>query len=259
MNKAQEETIRLLVELVSKDDSIIALILCGSIARGTETDISDVDVYVVVSDERFESEKLNKNYFWGTNFDSVEFSVEVDGKIIPKDFLEKVWERGNECVKSTLRYSKVLFSRDSDIENLLSNYQDYTQKEKKENMRKFYSLMKSSRYSGDDDLSNIIYVNKCIYDTVLYASRLVLAYNDILFPCVKNIRKELLRCVNMPKDFIKLMNEVMESYSFDKLVEFYDGVEGYFKDIRFDDRLRKGYVLENELFWYFKTYPYDVI
>lgn len=259
MNKNQENTINQLINYAAKDESILGLILCGSVAKGTETDRSDIDVFVVVTDERFDKEKETKNYFWGTDFDSEEFKVEVDGKIIPKDFLSKVWEYGNECVKSTLYYSKVIYSRDTDIEKLLANKHSISIEQKNENIRKFYSLMKSRRFSADDDLENILFVNKCIYDTVFYACRLVLAHNDIFYPCEKNLYKALNQCKKLPDNFIPLMNGVMNSYDFNRMVEFYNSVEQYFKEYRFDNRLRKGYVLENELFWYFNTFPYSKI
>lgn len=259
MNKNQKDTIDKLIKYVTEDETILGLILCGSIAKGTETDRSDVDVFVVVSDERFKREKTNKNYFWGTNFNSQDFKVEIDGKIIPKDFLEKIWEYGNESIKSTLYHSKVIYSHDPDIDKLLSKKSLPSKQERNENARKFYSLMKSSRFSADDDLNNIFYVNKCIYDTVFYACRLVLAHNGIYYPCVKNLYKELNNCDMLPGDFISLMNEVIDSYSFDKMVQFYNVVDDYFKEYHFDDRLRRGYVLENELFWYFKTFPYAEI
>ncbi|MCT4598285.1 MAG: nucleotidyltransferase domain-containing protein [Vallitalea sp.] len=259
MNKNQEDTIKYLIEYVSKDESVLGLILCGSIAKGTETDRSDIDVFVVVTEERFKREMSSKNYFWGTNFDSQEFKVEIDGKIIPKDFLQNVWECGNESIKSTLYHSRVIYSRDDDIEKFLMNKCHLSTQQRNENARKFYSLMVSSRFSADDDLDNILYVNKCIYDTVFYACRLVLAHNGIYYPCVKNLYKELNNCDKLPINFIPLMKEVMHSYSFDKMVEFYNCVNNYFVKYHFDNRLRKGYVLENELFWYFNTFPYAEI
>ncbi len=259
MNKNQEDTINQLIKHAAKDESILALILCGSVAKGTETDRSDIDVFVVVTDERFNKEKETKNYFWGTDFDSEEYKVEVDGKIIPKDFLSKIWEYGNECVKSTLYHSKVIYSRDTDIEKLLASKYSIFIEQKNENIKKFYSLMKSCRFSADDDLENILFVNKCIYDTVFYACRLVLAHNDILYPCVKNLQKTLRQCKDLPDNFIPLMNEVMDSYDLNNMVQFYNCVDGYFKEYRFDNRLRRGYVLENELFWYFNTFPYSEI
>ena len=46
---------------VSDDEDAVAVILVGSVARGTEREDSDVDVYLVVSDERFARETAQQN------------------------------------------------------------------------------------------------------------------------------------------------------------------------------------------------------
>lgn len=259
MNTRHEETIRWLVESVKADESILGLILCGSVAKGTETERSDIDLFVVVTDERFAREKAAKNYFWGTDFDSSAFEVEVDGKIIPKDFLEKAWRYGNESIQESLAHAKVVYSRDGKIEEILKIGSLGLDCEKTEKMRKFYALMKSSRYSADGDPDNLLFVHQCIYDTVYYACRLVLADNDIPFPSVKNLSKALEQCKKLPDSFFSLMNDVLDSYSFEKLELFYSCVDQYFKAYHLDNRLRKGYVLENEWFWYFSILPYREI
>lgn len=257
MTKKQEDTIQQLIDYAPSDPSILALILCGSIAQGTERDESDIDVFVVVTDERFEKEKTIKNYFWGTDVDTSEFKTEVDGKIIPKDFLKKVWELGNESIKNTLIHSKIIYSVDDEIVQLLTSGVGLTNKT--ETMRKFYALMKSSRYSVDGQWDNPLFVHKCIYDTIFYACRLVLADNDILFPCVKNLNKTIKQCVRTPENFIELMEDAMSSCSMESLDRFYRRVDEYFYAYHFDNKLRKGYVLENEWFWYFNILPFDQI
>ena len=257
MNKNQKDTIKRVISRAKMDESIIALILCGSLAKGTETNSSDVDLFVVVTDERFNKERVKKNLFWGTDLDSPEFEVEVDGKIIPKDFLKKAWQDGNESIKCTISTAKVIYSIDDEIEELLADKVSLSQNEQTENIRKFYSLMKSSRYSAENDLDNLLFVNKCIYDTIYYACRMILAYNGVLFPCVKHFYNELRNCEKIPGDFFVLMDDVLRSYSIEKLDEFYNRIVGYFDRYQFDNRLRKGYVIENELFWYFDILPYD--
>jgi hypothetical protein len=119
--------------------------------------------------------------------------------------------------------------------------------------------MKSNRYKADDDMENIIQIKYCIFNTVYFASRLVLEHNDIYYPCIKNLEKELNNCKNKPKDFIKSIHKVLETYSLKELDEFYKMTEEYFQEYRYDDRIRKGYVIENENYWYFSEKPYGEI
>lgn len=121
----------------------------------------------------------------------------------------------------------------------------------------FYSLMKSSVYSGDSDPENRLLVQKCKFDTIFYASRLILAFNNIYYPCVKNLTKAIKECENIPNRYLELLDLFYETNSYSDLFNFYFHIEDFFKELRFEDRLRKGWVIENELFWFFNIYPYS--
>lgn len=256
MNENQKETIERLIGCATNDETILGLILCGSLARGTETDESDVDVIVVVTDDRFRREQTDKNFFWGTDFDSEDLPIEVDGKVVPKCFLRESLRSGNESIRSTLFHSKMIYTCDQDLEEMLRSFSGSFNGDKLENIRKFYALMKSSRFSAGVDKGNLLFVQKCIFDTVYFACRLLLAHNDILFPCVKNLYKEIENCTKIPEGFVEQMNDVLSTHSIEKLASFYKTVNEYLRQYHYDNRIRKGYVLENELFWFFGIKPY---
>jgi len=254
----QAETIELLTIDAKENKDIIALILCGSLVKGTSTEHSDVDVFVMVTDEEFEKRKANKDYFCGTLFDQSKYPAPVDGKVVNKEYISRIWVDGNESVKGNFLQIKILFSHDLEVTDILNNA-DKTNYDKAENIKKFYALMKSNRFKADDDMNNIMQVKFCIFNTVFFACRLALAHNDIYYPCIKLIEKELAKCKELPDNFIAQMRRVLETYSIDELEKFYDLTEEYFKQYRFDDKIRKGYVIENEDFWFFKIRPYDEI
>jgi hypothetical protein len=219
---------------------------------------SDIDLYVIVNDREYETRKLTKNYFCGTIFDQSNYPVYVDGKIINKDYLRKIWTEGNECVKNTFSRVKILFSLDNEIDELLKNV-DKINYEKEENARKFYALMKSYKFKADDDMGNVLQIKHSMFFTVFFACRLVLTHNNIYYPCVKNMEKEIEKCLNKPNGFIENMHKVLEAFSFEELETFYNTTENYFKEYRLDDKIRKGYVIENEDYWFFNQRPYSEI
>ncbi len=262
MTKEQSETIRQIQLSAESDLSILGVILCGSLAKATGTAQSDVDVIVVVSDEVYDQKKVNKDFFWGTDFDNDKFPVEVDGKIVPKEFLEKVKIQGNESIKYTLYFSEVIFSRDSEIDLMLEEIKSsikngISQKDMK--IKKFYSMMKSSRFSFESESDNTFLKHKLIHDTVYYACRLILTMNDRLFPCVKNMFKEIETCGRVPEKFFSTIDRLLLSYSEEALRIFYDIMDNFSKNIHFDNRIRKGYVIENELFWFHNIIPFYFI
>jgi predicted nucleotidyltransferase len=258
MTSEQKKTIELLVKDAKENNDIIGLILCGSLAKNNGNTNSDVDIFVVVNGNEFEQRKKNKDYFCGTIFDQKKYPVSIDGKIIDKNFLKKIWIDGNECTKNTFSDVKLLYSCDKEIDNLLENT-DKTNYNKEENIKKFYALMKSYRYKANDDINNIIQIKHGIFYMVFFACRLVLEHNDIYYPCVKNMEKEIKNCVNKPDNFIENMHKALETFSLEEMFSFYKTTEEYFKEYRFDDKIRKGYVIENESYWFFNQRPYSEI
>jgi hypothetical protein len=173
--------------------------------------------------------------------------------------LKKIWTEGNQCVKNLFSNEvKLLYSCDNEIDKLLKDF-DKTNYDRSENIKKFYSLMKSNRNKANDDLNNILQIKYCIFLTVFFACRLILEHNNIYYPSIKHMEKEIRNCKEKPEYFIENMHKVLETYSLEDMEEFYKTTEEYFKEYRFDDSLRKGYVIENELYWFFNEKPYSEI
>lgn len=258
MTKTQHDTVNSVIDAGRADSSVLGVILCGSLARGTERDDSDVDVFIVVDDERFARAAATKELYWTLDAACSGGHCEVDGKLVSKAFLRKAAEVGTESIRSTLSHAKVIYSVDPEIEGLLAPFRNAVP-ESRENARKFYALMKSRRFTADDDVRNVLQVRQSIIDTVTYACRLVLAHNGVLFPCAKNMEREIEFCADKPANFNANMRALLESFSLDDLGRFYDEVDEYYREYRFDDALRKGYVIENEWFWYFGIKPYGLI
>lgn len=66
----------------------------------------------------------------------------------------------------------------------------------------------------------------------------------------------LSQCKDKPQDFEPLLKRVLQSFSFEDLDRFFESVVGFFPQYQVESHTRKGYVLENEMFWYFNVKPY---
>jgi hypothetical protein len=73
------------------------------------------------------------------------------------------------------------------------------------------------------------------------------------------MEKELGNCKNKPNDFIENAHKLLVTFSPEELDRFYRTTEEYFKEYNFDDRTRKGYVIENENYWFFDEKPFGEI
>ena len=259
LTKEQRDTIEILKTEGEEDNSIIGIILCGSLADGTSSEYSDVDIYVVVKDDEWNRRKILKDYYWGKILDETHYPSPVDGKIVNIDFIRKIGTSGTEAIQNTFKNVELIYCTDPKLAEAIQKIDVNHIIDKPEKINKYYALMKSNRFKADDDLTNIFQIKQCIIDTVYFACRLVLAKNNLLFPCKKNMDRTLKECINKPTKFIEQMHETLEVLTIESLIKFYKMMEEYSNDIIMDERLRKSYVIENELFWFFNEKPFEEI
>ena len=103
-------------------------------AKNTGNINSDIDLYVIVNDKEYAKRKLTKNYFCGSIFEQSNYPVYIDGKVINKDYLKRIWTDGNECIKNTFSQVKLLYSLDNEINGLINNV-DKIYSDRNENIR----------------------------------------------------------------------------------------------------------------------------
>jgi predicted nucleotidyltransferase len=68
MTLAQEKSIEKIIENAKNDPEILGIILMGSVADGTATEKSDVDVFVIVNNNKFNEAVKQKKLFLGYKF-----------------------------------------------------------------------------------------------------------------------------------------------------------------------------------------------
>lgn len=161
MYKHHEESIENMQEYFRKQ-GVMALILIGSVAKGTERADSDPDCAVVLSEEEY-AEKEKRNVTTET----------VDGL----------------C---TYAKARILFCNDAEIEDLLPRIPVFQKKEKEEKLLSFYS---------DFWLNYYYYFKSCPIDgymkmrtvaEIIYSLyRMILQENEILFDCNRRLEKQV--------------------------------------------------------------------
>lgn len=106
-----EDTLGAFVERVKADPNAIAVILVGSVARGTERPDSDVDVYLVVPDDVFDSAMAADRVIFDERSDAVYPGGYVDVKLASVSFLDAAAERGDDPVRASFEGARVAWVR----------------------------------------------------------------------------------------------------------------------------------------------------
>jgi predicted nucleotidyltransferase len=252
MDTRHRQAIDKLVSLHKDDPKNVALIICGSTARGALREGSDIDTYIVVTDEEFERVASRKDYFYGTWDSEAFFGVEIDGRIVGKKCLEDAVLHANEPTRATLANAYTEFSRDPEIDDLIKRIGVYPEWDFDRRIKAFNAHVRHYRYIAEhgSELGNDYLMKTSIGELVFFAARTVLARNRVLYPCRKHLFRALASCVKMPDGFIEMSRDLLDRMELQAAIRYYETVAAYFAEYDLPDQERIGLILENEWSWF---------
>lgn len=88
------ETIERVTDKLKADPEVLAVIVGGSIAHGFATETSDVDILIVVPEEKYEKRFQDDRLHYFDEVSATYSGGYVDGKYICLDFMKKVARMG---------------------------------------------------------------------------------------------------------------------------------------------------------------------
>lgn len=187
------------VDEVAAGDLFQAVILTGSVAQGRARPDSDLDVYLVVSDEEHAARAARHDLAHLTPCDYPDGYV--DGKVISRSFLEAAADRGSEPTRASFLQAQVVFSGIGDLQPLVDRIGRYPEESRRQNIVDFYShLLLHAGYFGPAAVrkGDPFLLHHAVTNATLYGGRLLLAHNRELFPCPKQLLDALARCADLP-------------------------------------------------------------
>ena len=191
MYKHHEESIVNMKEHFRKHGAI-ALILTGSVAKGTERADSDLDGVVILSEEEYTEKEKNH-----TTTETIDGLCSYEGgyfdrKYMTKQYLKDLSERGSEPARNGFAKAKILFCNDAEIADILPQIPVFQKAEKEEKLLSFYSdfwlnyhyFLKSCPIDGYMRIHTIAEIIYSIY-------RMILQENEILFDCNRRLERQV--------------------------------------------------------------------
>ena len=136
----------------------------------------------------------------------------VDGKIINEEFLYKVRDNGNEPTRAAFDGAIIGFSKIEDIQKTMNKIVEYPEDLRAEKLKTFYSMAFIQNWlMGEAERHNNFYTkHRAASQLVLFAGRLILAYNRVFFPYHKWFYEYLGRCSKKPPYLINNMNQLLK-------------------------------------------------
>ncbi len=214
MQEHHQKTIDNFINKVKSDNKYLAVILCGSIAQGLEKKESDIDVYLVVTDDEYEKAvaELATAYF---NFEvSTYEGGYIDGKIINYDFLVKAKKFGSEPTRASFIGAKVLWTKIDGLQMLIDQIPIFDETCREKKLQSFFAQVFTwGQFFYEESLAknNLYLKQKSITETWLENNRKIIKIVSLLVISVLAILTFALIpinifCINFPEWIVVLLS-----------------------------------------------------
>jgi hypothetical protein len=207
------DTINKVCKRMKADDSVLALIIAGSVAHGFAQADADVDIMILVSGREYRKRHREKREVYRDREDATYEGGCVDGKYVSRSFIRDVIRHGGEPARFAFQDAVVAFSRRPGLETLLRKAARYPKEFKEARMRRLYSrfLEWAWLYAEGLKKGNPYLVHTAIGNIVLFGGRAVLAANERLYPFHKWYLKVLEGAPEKPAGLMELIDTALNT------------------------------------------------
>lgn len=254
--KHHEDAIARYVARVSTQPDTLAVIVTGSLARGTEREDSDVDLYLLVTEQAWDAAYFAQRLMF-TETDGIDY---LDGyfdiKLATLSYLDDAAERGDDPVRDSFAHSRVVFSRIDDLEDRLARAAMLPEDGWEKRMASFVAqarlhggyFLDQAFASGD----RVLLTHAAVH-LVFAASRALLALNRVAFQGPKYLAKTVAALERRPDDWADHVDAVLADPSPTTAGALLLALETFYPWPLPREQTLSTFILDNELAWRYRT------
>jgi predicted nucleotidyltransferase len=253
------QSIQNVTEYFQRDPEVLALLLGGSIAHGFETETSDVDIMIFVSDADYKKRFAeNRIHFFNMELTTYEGGY-VDGKYSTRSFVRQVVEKGSDPARFAFEGSRVLFSKMDGFESEVRDAARYPVTDKAERIKRFYAQFEAWHwYCGEAlRLNNPYLLGTSVSKFILFSGRLILTHNELLYPYHKWFLRVLEGASDKPSSLLPRIQALTASPTAENVEALYESVRDFRPWIEGDFNWPTQFMLDSELNWIDGGTPVD--
>ncbi len=259
MENHHQEAIEKFVGLYQSDPTILAILLSGSIAHGFARSDSDVDVTLIVTEDEYQRRK-RENRLAFSRWDICTYAGGyIDCKMVSTGFLRLLAGKGSDPARYAYLDNVILFSRIDDLADLLQDVSRFPLREKDGRKRRFAAQLLAWKwyYSEAVKKQNPYLTYLAVQKIVLFACRLVLNENQMLYPYHKWLLNVTRSAQSKPTGFDCALEEVMAHPTLESVNPLCDGMMQFVgleeKSLDWPNH----FLLDSELNWLEHEAPID--
>lgn len=251
MRQHHADAIEKLRATYEPDASLLALIIVGSLAAGGESDSSDVDHILLATDEEFARRvSVEEVHYWTPDFCDYPGGY-VEGKIVNLSFIEDAALRGSEPARAQFSGARVVFSKIPGLAETVATIAVYPEPERERKIRSFYAQLQVLRgyLAYGEQKGDLFIVLRAAAGVALFAGRLILAHNRILYPYHKWFLREVARAPEQPAGFPVLLETFLHEPTTVHGDAVCESIITFMDLRRYDPGFTSRFVLDTEWAW----------
>jgi predicted nucleotidyltransferase len=252
-----EETIATYAAKVATEPEVLALLVVGSVARGAERAASDVDVYLVVTDDAFAAAQSARRVAY-IDTETATYDSYVDIKLASPRYLERAEVHADDPTRASFLGARIVFdhteSMAAAIARIVTLPDDVWQRRVHAYrcQARLYGgyFLKQASERGDEFLLKHSAVHLCFA-----IGRVALAVNRTLFQGQKYLAATLSELADLPDGFLSAWHGVLAGPTRDSAAVLTDMVDAWQGGpLKLEDTLST-FIIDNELVWLNGTVP----
>ena len=257
MYSHHEESILNITRKLKTDKEILAVLIGGSVAHGFAKEDSDIDIMLVISEADYLKRVESKRLHYFETEDCTYEGGYVDGKYMSVEFLEKAARQGSEPARFAFKNAICTYSAIKGIEELLTRITTYPKATKHDKISAFYAQLQAWRWYCHEALkhSNTYLLNHSVSNLILFGGRLILAYNETLYPYHKWFLRVLSEVLHKPDNLMENINALLESQTKENVEKLFECVNGFADWDMTNGNWPNRFMLDSELNWLNNTTP----
>ena len=237
MYEHHRRSVEKLREYFEGREGVIAVVLDGSIVKGTARPDSDVDAVVVVTEEAYAALKKENRLAEVITGHCTYPEGYFDVKYKTKDILRRAAQYASEPTRSAYEKAVVLCSKDEEIAPLVEKIAAYPEETVQSKLNCFCANLQLNRgYFLRCVKEDNAYMRAHLAQEIVYSVyRLILLENRKLFPCNRRLEETVRSCKKRPADILELGAKFLKDVTEEHCARFVDAFWAQSELPLFDD------------------------
>jgi predicted nucleotidyltransferase len=259
MEQHHRDAIAKFVARYASQESLLAILLVGSIAHGFEKPNSDVDLILVVDDDEYATRRRERKLTFSLwDICSYEGGY-IDCKVADLAFLDLVAKQGSDPARYAFEGAQIVFSRLDDLDTTLGKIVRFPIEEKDSRRHRFISQVLAWKWylSQGVEKDNPYLIGLATHKLVLFACRIVLNENEMLFPFHKWLLARTKEAKNKPKHFDELIEKLIAHQDYAVAEELVESLLAFLKLEEKQVDWPNQYMVDSEFNWLYHQTPVE--